>query len=150
MSSLCMCQPTNKVSPRSQTDPATAVAKATTLVVDALFVLPPYLRHAPHWLEELAQLCNALTLDVVAFDFDKRQSASAGEQEVAPLGFRQYSGKFPAVLVELPLNNLGPILDQGAAAVARGTASCRRSGLAARRWAEQQCAAYRARDLREL
>jgi hypothetical protein len=119
MSSLCMCQPTNKVSPRSQTDPATAVAKATTLVVDALFVLPPYLRHAPHWLEELAQLCNALTLDVVGFDFDKRQSASAGEQEVAPLGFRQYSGKFPAVLVELPLNNLGPILDQGAAAVAR-------------------------------
>lgn len=114
MSSLCLCQPHehNDVS-RYGTQIHDADLVSRVLEVDALFVLPPFLRHAPHWLEQLAQLCNALTLDVPGLGFEKHTDAIESIDERSLVGRWKEYRKFPAVLVELPLDNLGTILDGG-------------------------------------
>jgi len=62
---LCFCEAINKShSPAATKGTAPTTGLPRTIEADMLFVLPHTQTHAPHWLEELAQLCNALSLAV--------------------------------------------------------------------------------------
>jgi len=92
---LCFCEAVNKsLALTAVKKEASTASVLRTVEADTLFVLPHTQTHAPHWLEELAQLCNALSLAV----------ATANNRSIT-------------VMVEQPFVGLSTLLAGGRAAV---------------------------------